>query len=225
MYFSRITLDPTTVRQKQLLSLALTDAYREHQQMWALFADDPDASRDFLFRRETGQEWPRYFLVSERVPQQGDTPWQIETKPYRPEFRTGMRLGFSLRCNPVVSRVVNGKKSRCDVVMDAKKQMNFQSLPPGQRPALNQLVQAAGIEWLHTRSEQNGFSFDAESVRVDGYTQHRFTGKGRREIRISTFDMIGVMQVSDGDLLKKALFQGIGPAKAFGCGLLLVRRA
>jgi len=224
MYFSRITLDPTAVRQKQLLSLALTDAYREHQQMWALFADEPDASRDFLYRRETGQEWPRYFLISERAPQQGDTPWQIESKPYQPELHVGMQLGFSLRCNPTVSRVVNGKRSRCDVVMDAKKQMNFQSLPPSKRPVLNQLVQEAGIEWLRARSEQNGFSFESESVRADGYTQHRFTGKGKREIRLSTIDMVGVMTVTDTELLKKALFQGIGPAKAFGCGLMLIRR-
>jgi CRISPR system Cascade subunit CasE len=224
MYFSRVTLDPAAMNQRQLVSLALTDAYREHQQMWKLFGDDPDASRDFLYRREPGQEWPRYLLLSERQPQQGDTPWRIESKPFDPVLHTGMTLGFSLRCNPVVTRTVDGKKSRCDVVMDAKKQMGYQSMPAYERPPLHELVQQASLAWLQARSERCGFSFEPGEIRADGYMQHRFTGRGRRRIRLSTVDLAGVITVSDPARLKQALLQGIGPAKAFGCGLLLVRK-
>jgi len=34
----------------------------------------------------------------------------------------------------------------------------------------------------------------------------------------------GKLKIDDKDRYKKALFQGIGPAKAFGCGLMLVKR-
>jgi len=56
---------------------------------------------------------------------------------------------------------------------------------------------------------------------VDGYAQHR--GK-RGQISISTVDFAGQLTVTDPVALKQALFDGIGHAKAFGCGLLLVRR-
>ena len=34
----------------------------------------------------------------------------------------------------------------------------------------------------------------------------------------------GKLKIVDADRFKKALFQGIGSAKAFGCGFMLVRR-
>ena len=34
----------------------------------------------------------------------------------------------------------------------------------------------------------------------------------------------GKLKIVDIDRFKKALFQGIGSAKAFGCGLMIVRR-
>ncbi|MEA2080768.1 MAG: type I-E CRISPR-associated protein Cas6/Cse3/CasE [Pseudomonadota bacterium] len=48
---------------------------------------------------------------------------------------------------------------------------------------------------------------------------------GGKEINFSTLDYSGLLTVTDPELFKAALFQGIGPAKAFGCGLLLVRPA
>ena len=63
---------------------------------------------------------------------------------------------------------------------------------------------------------------DLASLRVEGYAQHR--GKGG-ELRISTVDFSGYLQVGDAEALRQALFAGVGHAKAFGCGLLLVRPA
>lgn len=40
----------------------------------------------------------------------------------------------------------------------------------------------------------------------------------------SSVDFEGEIEVVDAELLSKGLFDGIGPSKAFGCGLLLVRR-
>ncbi len=34
----------------------------------------------------------------------------------------------------------------------------------------------------------------------------------------------GNLKIVDTDRFQKALFKGMGPAKAFGCGLMLVRR-
>jgi CRISPR system Cascade subunit CasE len=37
-------------------------------------------------------------------------------------------------------------------------------------------------------------------------------------------DFEGTIEITDPGIFVEALFTGIGPAKAFGCGLMLVRR-
>jgi len=49
--------------------------------------------------------------------------------------------------------------------------------------------------------------------------------RGGREIRFSTLDFTGLLTVTDPDVFLDKLEQGIGPAKAFGCGLMLLKRA
>jgi hypothetical protein len=58
-------------------------------------------------------------------------------------------------------------------------------------------------------------------LQVDACTQHR--GKNDR-LRISCVDFAGEIKVRDAADRGNALTQGIGHAKALGCGLLLVRR-
>ncbi|MBL7000104.1 MAG: type I-E CRISPR-associated protein Cas6/Cse3/CasE [Gammaproteobacteria bacterium] len=43
-------------------------------------------------------------------------------------------------------------------------------------------------------------------------------------VGFSAVDFTGVLTVTDVDLFKVALFNGIGRSKAFGCGMLLIRR-
>ena len=90
------------------------------------------------------------------------------------------------------------------------------------RPALPELVQQTCTAWLQARSERLGAAVDPASLRVDGYEQHR--GKGGA-LRITTVDFSGHLRVGDAAALRQALFAGVGHAKAFGCGLLLVRPA
>ena len=226
MYFSRISFASSADRD--VVSLArqvCADAYREHQSLWRLFEKDPDAERDFLFRREQVGRWPRYFMVSDREPAYIDGLWRIESKPYAPGIASGQVLAFSLRVNPVVTRTNEaGRKQRHDVVMDRKKQIDYSSMTASERPPMANLIDEAGIHWLERRAEKHGFSFDPDGVRVDGYLRHRVSKKGGKTICFSTLDYTGLLAVDDTALFKTALFQGIGPAKAFGCGLLLVRR-
>ena len=68
------------------------------------------------------------------------------------------------------------------------------------------------------------------SVLQKGYCQHalrpgrwRETGERHKAIQFSSLDYQGVAEVVDPEALRKALFEGVGHAKSFGCGLLLVR--
>lgn len=227
-YLSRVSIDPTSVNAARLAKDVCVNAYREHQHLWRLFDIDPDAERDFLFRREQPVGgFPRFYLLSGRQPRHNDNVWQIETKDYRPAIHSGQQLAFSLRANPVITRRdAQGRQVRHDVVMDLKHRMGFQELPVSERPLLGDLIQQAGLEWLQTRAERHGFSLSSGKVRVEGYQQHRASKKGgKNPIRYSTLDFTGLLTVAEAELFQQTLIKGIGPAKAFGCGLLLVRRA
>ncbi|MGL4892684.1 MAG: type I-E CRISPR-associated protein Cas6/Cse3/CasE, partial [Aeromonas veronii] len=60
---------------------------------------------------------------------------------------------------------------------------------------------------------------------VGSYRQHALHKPGRRDaIRFSSVDYEGLLEVTDPGRLVETLAHGIGRAKAFGCGLLMLRR-
>lgn len=236
MYFSLIT--PAPGQEREAAHEWLGSAYGEHQWLWRFFPAPDGAPRDFLFRRRDADGLPRFYVVSSRAPEAASAAWRVQSRPYQPRLQRGARLTFELRANPVVSRTENGKTHRHDVVMDAKKQLlnerglsNWNDWPtdqltvdghPDPRPALYDLVQQTCVTWLAARAEHHGFELAPSTVTASAYQQH--AGKGG-ELRFSTVDLAGELIVTDGDRFTRALTQGIGRAKAFGCGLLLVRSA
>jgi CRISPR system Cascade subunit CasE len=110
-------------------------------------------------------------------------------------------------------------------LMNAKNQLKQEGVPRGEWPSEAEIVQNVGFEWLARKGEQYGFSVDEHEVRADGYRQERFyKAKGKHHVNISTVDFTGLLTVTDPERFQNALYRGIGPAKSFGCGLMLVRR-
>lgn len=236
MYFSLITPRPRF--EPMAAHEWLGGAYGEHQWLWRFFPSPAGTERDFLFRRRDVDGLPRFYVVSKRLPEPDSDAWQVQCREYRPQVPAGARLSFELRANPVVSRSGEGGSKRHDVVMDAKKRLlTARDLPnweawapdrtaadgqPDRPPPLYQLVHAACTGWLASRAEQHGFALDESSVSVAAYQQH---GGKRGQLRFSTVDLAGELVVTDAERFLTTLASGVGRAKAFGCGLLLVRPA
>jgi CRISPR system Cascade subunit CasE len=203
-------------------------AYCAHRLVWSLFADQPDGKRDFLFRseapdaRRSGRA--QFFVLSRRLPNPDNPLLDAESKPFEPDLRAGDRLGFSLRANATRARQTpDGKTIRVDVVMDA---LHGQRDRSDARP---KAIAEAGRAWLELQGQKSGFCLAQDdegkpSVAIDGYEQWRFPGLGR-EGKIATLDFQGVLEVTDPTLFLGKLAEGFGRAKAFGCGLMLIRRA
>lgn len=226
MFFSRITINARSADPKELLRLTRGDVYAIHQILWRLFPEDPDAVRDFIFRQEVGNGWPFFYMVSQRRPHPLPGSVQVECKRYQPKLSKGQRLAFSLRANPVVTKKTEdgSRRVRHDVVMNAKHDTAASFGANGL--SCGELQYVAGIKWLSDRAGSHGFSFDPNLVRVFGYQQQQIkSGKQEKKIRFSVLDYNGLLTVSDSRLFAKTLANGIGRAKAFGCGLMLVRRA
>lgn len=226
MYFSLIT--PAPDHERDAAHDWAGGAYETHQWLWRFMPAPPGTARRFLFRRRDVDGLPRFYVVSEREPVAPTAHWQVHSKPYAPELTAGDYLAFDLRANPVVTtRNAAGRAARHDVVMQAKTQLlkerglsRWAEWVTPDRPLLPDLVQTSCRDWLLKRSDALGATLDVESLRVEGYEQHR--GKAG-ELRFSTVDFSGHIEVRDASALRQALFTGVGHAKAFGCGLLLVR--
>jgi len=222
MYFSMIQLR-RGVSPRDITDLTRINGYQAHQLVWNLFADRPDRQRDFIYRHEAVNDWPTFYTVSKREPLDTAGMWEILPKEYNPQLRAGQRLGFTSCVNPIRSRRDEyGKQQRHDVVMEEKLRLKNE----GKGFNLTDIVQDIGLRWLEERAPSHGFSISAGGIRADGYRQHKlFKGKGNKPITFSTLDFNGTLTVTDPDVfVEKCLFDGIGPAKGFGCGLMLVRR-
>lgn len=223
MLISRIRLAPGARGAARVPDLA--DAYDGHQFLWRFFGDDATRRRDFVFRADLRPHGPVFHVVSERSPGSADATWSVETKPYDIKLPAGTRLGFSLRANPTQRDRSGGSadNTRHDVVMVAKRKLRASGR---EEPPTATLVHEAGIAWLAARAERSGFRIVPDHVRAEGYRQWRFRKRaGGVEVHVSSIDYEGLLEVTDPAEFQKSLHTGVGPAKGFGFGLLLVRRA
>lgn len=213
MHFSVIT--PTPGREREAVHQMLQGAYQEHQWVWRFFPSAPGAPRDHIFRRTDQGQAMRFYVVSARPPVTFSDAWTIQSRAYAPQLGVGDVLEFELRANPVITRRVGGRQQRHDVVMDAKKHADAGSADSYA------LLRTSCTQWLSRQGARHGFHVDEASLSVEGYTQH--VAK-RDELRFSTVDYRGMLTVGDPGAFVRMLGTGLGHAKAFGCGLMLVRR-
>jgi CRISPR system Cascade subunit CasE len=224
LWLSRARLRRDTTAVASLARLLVPDgdgprAAAAHRLVWALFADAPERQRDFLWREEAPG---RFMALSARPPAPVPDLFDVDVTPFEPALARGDRLGFTLRANPVVSRaVMPGQRGRRhDVVMDA-----LRHVAKHERAARRLAVATeTGLAWLTRQGSAHGFAPDR--VGVDGYETMRLPrDAGREHVRFSQMEFTGTLTVTDPALFLAALAVGFGRARAFGCGLMLIRRA
>jgi CRISPR system Cascade subunit CasE len=206
--------------------------HTSHRLVWTLFGDAPDRARDFLWREA---DPGTFYFLSSRAPEDRHNLFELDPpKEFAPGLRSGDVLRFSLRANATVARKPEGaspvrtRGKPSDVVMDA-----LYRLPKGATRAERRrdIVGEAGHAWLSARGEKSGFrlvdageSTETASSCVVGYRVTRLDHRNDK-MRIGVLEYEGVLMVEDPPRLIEAIGQGFGRAKAFGCGLMLIRRA
>ncbi|WP_375001934.1 type I-E CRISPR-associated protein Cas6/Cse3/CasE [Aeromicrobium sp. CTD01-1L150] len=140
-------------------------------------------------------------------PARPDATWEAKAYgPFLDRLAAGQRWAFRLRANPVIRRRENDRT---------------QTIP---------LLPKDQLAWLTGRAESLGVAFphgtdDRPNIEITEQGRHVFDrrsaaqGHGRR-VTIAHARYDGVLEVSDPARLQKALIQGVGRAKAYGCGLL-----
>jgi len=222
VFFSKIRLRGD-ISSRDAFNLTKGNGYNVHRLVWGFFADTPERRRDFLYRHEMIDDGPTFYVVSERQPIDTTGMWELLAKEYHPKLIAGQPLSFTLRVNPICAkRDATERQHRHDVVMEEKGKLKNQ----GKRINEAEIVQECGVQWLRTRCAGLGFNVNASGVRADGYRQHKLIKhNGNQAITFSTLDFNGILTVTNPDtFVAECLYKGIGPAKGFGCGLMLVRR-
>ncbi len=219
MYLSRLTLkrSPEVAALAQLLNPAEEGARLDahHRLIWTAFAGDAQARRDFLWRAE-GEG--RFLVLSARPPAATGLFDEPQVKPFAPDLRAGDRLACLLRANATRTVKTSSGKQHRDVVMAA-----LHPVPKAARAAQrDSIAQEQGARWLEGQGARAGF--DVVQADITGYRVLSPPAQGTRRPRFGVIDIEAQITLTDPDAFRARLAQGFGRAKAFGCGLMLIRR-
>lgn len=223
-YLSRIRLSRSPAVRVLEAALKEPDAGQrrssQHHMLWSAFAEDPNQKRDFLWRAENDGS---FLTLSPRPPRDDNELFEPpQCKIFDPALKAGDKLAFLLQANATRMKRDTGK--RVDVVMDA-----LRHVPEEQRAEQRMdLAEKEGKFWLARQGEKAGFTFVPDEVQVEDYRTEllpRFNMGKRGMPTFGILSFAGQLEVTDPEAFLAQLVRGFGRAKAFGCGLMLIRRA
>lgn len=223
MFLTRVKIDSASRSARKFLS--------SQQMMHAIVrkastrgeAPERDETSRILWRIDNIAGKHTMFIVSPEEPDftiltsefggesSGDS---VDYIPFLHQLEVGQRWSFRLTANPTRSESRGtGKRGKRYGHVTASQQM----------------------QWLSDRSAKFGFSvasdagvgtdpaLNEQEFQLVGREKPRFdrrSNEGRDQITINRVTYEGVLAVTDTPLLRRALGFGIGPSKAYGCGLL-----
>ena len=202
MHLTRLWLDPLAPQARR----DLADPYDMHRTLVRAFVtDESQTPPRFLWRLENSSAWrdPQLIVQSH---QPGNWSWLNEMADYLKQpvetkavvintlLQPGARYRFRLLANPTVTR--NGKR-------------------------YGLASEEAQLAWLSRQGERWGFHVEMALVTAGDMLSTR---KGQARIQLQRALFEGILQARDVVALGEALQAGIGPGKAFGCGLLSLAR-
>jgi CRISPR system Cascade subunit CasE len=222
-WLARLDVDPQTAFAHQIF-----DNYSWHRRIWEdCFERAPDAKRDFLTRIDHRERTYRIWILAKRKPIQ--PPWcpssGFAVKEISPSFLSHRYYAFDLRANPtkcVDQKGPDGSK----IMRQSAKRTKGKRIPIVKPEELR--------DWLFRKAQfrcrdekmamdiPSGFRVVEErpleiSPMVENHFRRKndFAYHGGVEFR-------GVLEVTDRERFVETYQAGIGSAKGFGFGLLLL---
>jgi CRISPR system Cascade subunit CasE len=204
-YLTQATIDHATAAK-----CGLRDTYDWHQAVWKAFPGRGDQRRDFLTRLDERDEGFRLLIVSPEIPTRPDwcpeDCWQ--TKPIPEQYFGKSRYAFQLCANPT--------KKVTKLQPDGSPTKNGKRVPLRNREEL--------VAWMQRKGEQGGFVVEEAAIHTIPRGREYFAKDGARGLH-SAAEYQGVLTVTDPVKFYKTFTCGIGSAKAFGFGLLVIAPA
>lgn len=218
MYLTRLELNPARREARRLLA--------NPQVLHAVImkACDPGDGERILWRGDDADGSVTVYIVSGGVPETAglvaDAGWpegaaqSAVYEGFLGQLRQGQRYAFRLTANPTHTVTRGGVKKRTAHVT-AQHQLGWL------------LAKAPGCG-LKVCSTNLPDPLRHGEPALDLIVRDRMTRSFRRQGKTVTLAMatfVGTLEVTDAARLREALTAGIGPGKAYGCGLLTLARA
>jgi len=207
MYLSKLTLNPRSREVRR----DLASHYELHRTVMRAFPSCENGGPGrVMFRIETASgDQPMIIVQSEKQPDwshlcDADYALKTESKKFDIRVNPGKVLRFRLRANPTVKRKRDGKPDAGSTRHGLYKEEDQ-------------------IDWLKRKAGEAGFQLLNVNITQAG----TLTSRVRRAANVQQQTYFGVtyeglLRVSDARAFAEAISSGIGPAKAFGFGLLSV---
>lgn len=209
-WLAKLEIDTESAMQEKMV-----DSYVWHRSLWQCLPDDPEASRDFLSRVDQLEGKLRFWMISERKPMRPKwcLPECYEIKEVSESLLEHRYYAFDVRVNPTrreclkrvdgqIIKGVNGKRKR------------------GKRVAITK--QDDLKIWFERKADEGGFRLISEKpLELSPVIANHFKKKDHNGYHCGT-QFRGVLEVVDKEKFKETYTKGIGSAKGFGFGMLLI---
>lgn len=186
----------------------IVDGYACHQRLWECFPNMPEKKRDFLSRFDQLEGRLRLWLLAQSRPvcPKWCQPEDFSVKEISSSFLLHHYFAFDLRANP--TRCVSLRKT------DGAMPRHGKRVPLTSPKELR--------EWLDRKAENGGFKIVKEKpLEIGPLVQNFFRRKGKNGCHGSV-QFRGILSVTDFQKFAKTYYAGVGSAKSFGFGMLLL---
>lgn len=194
--------------RRSIKALRITDAYSLHRVVYSLYEDVRDADQKhssttsgILYADQGGDYRGRKILMlANREPMEkvDGQHGEVHSKLIPEHFLEHNQYRFKVIINPTrrdsASRKLVAVRGRNDVT-----------------------------QWFIERATSSwGFEVAFQHLQVDTIEVLQFKGKQQRHITIGQAHIQGLLRITDKDQFINSFTQGIGRARAYGCGLLQI---
>jgi len=198
------------------------DNYAWHKRLWEdCFTNDPDAKRDFLTRIDQLERMFRLWILAKRKPvrPQWCPPDGFALKEIAASFLSHRHYAFDLRANPVKTIVQRGPNGETLLRSNGKRKH-------GKRVPLVKPEELRA--WIDRKADAGGFRIVKDKpLDIGRLVENHFRKKGKKNRKEQSAyhggaQFRGTLEVTDPEKFVETYYSGIGSAKSFGFGLLLL---
>lgn len=221
-WLARFEIDADLARNE-----GIWDSYSWHKKLWECFPNGPGAKRDFLTRIDALEGSFRVWLLAKRKPAR--PVWcpseDFELNEVVPSFLSHRYYAFDLRANPVKTIVRRGPNGETLYKANGKRKS-------GKRVPIVESEELRA--WLIRKSKARckdkntgkdvpgGFQIvEGRPLEISAMVESHFRKKGQVAFH-GGVQFRGVLEVTDKERFAETYQNGIGVAKGFGFGLLLL---
>lgn len=196
-------------------NLRIRDSYDWHQRIWECFPEAPDHTRDFLTRIDPKESHSLVWILALRKPILPDwcPPNSIAAKELSPTFLSHHAYVFDLRVNPTKSLVQRNQDGTPCLRPNGKR-------ASGKRVPLVDPIDLRS--WIDRKGAEGGFKIsDSAPLEIGPMVESHFR-KSNFAGYHGGVQFRGALEVTDSEKFVETYHKGIGSAKGFGFGLLLL---